>query len=141
VIGADDADALKRNHIVISGPAPTGRREGPPMTGFEASPGDLDKRGRVVPPSSRWPGISPAMTNEDDDAIALSMCYVPYMTVDDIEKAIAKLAPDELSHLRAWFEEFEALRFDQKIGHVAKVDWLAEQVLADSCDTRRCQIC
>lgn len=42
------------------------------------------------------------------------------MTVEDIEKAIAGLAPDELEKFRAWFEEFDADRFDRKIERDAK---------------------
>jgi hypothetical protein len=56
------------------------------------------------------------------------------MTVEDIEKAIAKLPPDQLARFRAWFEEFEAARFDHKIERDAgsgKLDRLAEQALAD----------
>jgi hypothetical protein len=55
-------------------------------------------------------------------------------TVEDIERAIAELPPDQLARLRAWFEEFEAGRFDQRIEHDAKagrLDRLADQALAD----------
>ncbi len=55
-------------------------------------------------------------------------------TVEDIEKAIEKLAPREFDTLRAWFEEFQAARFDAKIERDAqsgKLDRLAEQALAD----------
>jgi hypothetical protein len=56
------------------------------------------------------------------------------MTVEDIEKAITKLAPRELDKFRAWFEEFQAARFDQKIerdAHSGKLDPLADQAGAD----------
>jgi hypothetical protein len=56
------------------------------------------------------------------------------MTVEDIEKAIAKLPPRELARLRAWFEEFDAARFDDKIERDAKsgkLDRLADQAKAD----------
>jgi hypothetical protein len=56
------------------------------------------------------------------------------MTVEDIEKAIAKLAPAELAKLRAWFEAFEAERFDRKIERDAKagrLDRLADEALAE----------
>ena len=36
------------------------------------------------------------------------------MTIEDIEKAIARLPSDQLAEFRAWFEEFDAARFDQK---------------------------
>jgi hypothetical protein len=55
-------------------------------------------------------------------------------TLEDIEKAVAQLPPDQLSRFRAWFEEFEAVRFDQKIERDAKagrLDQLAEQALSD----------
>ena len=56
------------------------------------------------------------------------------MTLEDIEKAVAQLSLDQLAQFRAWFEEFDAARFDQKIEHDAnmgKLDQLAEQGLAD----------
>lgn len=55
-------------------------------------------------------------------------------TVEDIEKAITRLAPSEFDRLRVWFEEFQAARFDEKIERDAKagtLDRLAEQALAD----------
>jgi hypothetical protein len=54
-------------------------------------------------------------------------------TLEDIEKVVAGLPPDQLARFRAWFEEFEAARFDQKIEDAAragKLDRLAEQALA-----------
>jgi hypothetical protein len=57
------------------------------------------------------------------------------MTIlEDIEKAVAGLPADQLARFRAWFEEFEAARFDERIEHDAKagrLDQLAEQALAD----------
>ena len=61
-------------------------------------------------------------------------CYLARMTVEDIEKAVAKLAPDELAKFRAWFEAFEAERFDRKIARDAnsgKLDRLADEALGD----------
>jgi hypothetical protein len=55
-------------------------------------------------------------------------------TLEDIEKAIAELPHDQLVRFRAWFEQFEAARFDQRIERDAKtgrLDQLAEQALAD----------
>ena len=55
------------------------------------------------------------------------------MTVEDLEKAVSKLPPDDLARFRAWFEEFEATRFDRKIERDAtsgRLDRLAEQALA-----------
>jgi hypothetical protein len=55
-------------------------------------------------------------------------------TLEDIEKAVAELPPDQLMRFRAWFEEFEAARFDQRIERDAdagRLDQLAEQALAE----------
>jgi hypothetical protein len=55
-------------------------------------------------------------------------------TVEDIEKAIEKLNTRELDRLRAWFEEFQAERFDDKIARDAqagKLDRLANEAAAD----------
>jgi hypothetical protein len=55
-------------------------------------------------------------------------------TLEDIEKAVAELPADQLIRFRAWFEAFEAKRFDQKIEQDAaagKLDRLAEQALSD----------
>jgi hypothetical protein len=56
------------------------------------------------------------------------------MTIEEIEKEISKLKPDELEQFRAWFEAFDAARFDEKIGRDAatgRLDRLAEQALAE----------
>ena len=68
-----------------------------------------------------------------NDARAVK-CYMSAMTVEDIEKAIAKLPPRELDRLRAWFAEFDAARFDEKIERDAtsgKLDRLADEAKAD----------
>lgn len=55
-------------------------------------------------------------------------------TLEDIEKAIEKLPAAEFARFRAWFEQYEAARFDDKIERDAKsgrLDRLAEQALAD----------
>lgn len=49
--------------------------------------------------------------------------------LDDIEKAVAQLAPGEFDRFRVWFEELQAMRFDQKIERDAvtgKLDSLAD---------------
>jgi hypothetical protein len=54
-------------------------------------------------------------------------------TVEDIEKALTELPPDQLAEFRAWFEEFDAARFGHKIERDAKagrLDRLADQALA-----------
>ena len=56
------------------------------------------------------------------------------MIIEDIEKAVSKLPPDQLARFRAWFEEFDAARFDQKIERDAKagrLDRLADVAVAD----------
>ena len=53
--------------------------------------------------------------------------------LEDIEKAVAELPMDQLTRFRAWFEEFEATRFDRKIERDAttgRLDRLAEQATA-----------
>ncbi len=55
-------------------------------------------------------------------------------TIEEIEKAVAELTPDQLARFRVWFEEFEANRFDQKIerdAQAGRLDRLADQALAD----------
>ena len=55
-------------------------------------------------------------------------------TVKDLEKAVSNLPAEELAEFRAWFEAFEAARFDEKIERDAKsgkLDRLAEQAAAD----------
>ena len=56
------------------------------------------------------------------------------MTIEDIEKAIAKLPPDQLAEFRAWFELFDAVRFDEKIerdARAGKLGVMADQALDD----------
>lgn len=55
-------------------------------------------------------------------------------TLEDIEKALTELPPDQLAEFRAWFEAFDAARFDERIERDAKagrLDRLAAQALAD----------
>ena len=56
------------------------------------------------------------------------------MSIEDLEKAVAELPPDQLAKFRAWFDAFDAARFDEMIDRDAragKLDKLAEQALAD----------
>ena len=56
------------------------------------------------------------------------------MTIEDLEKAVATLPPDQLAKFRDWFEAFDAARFDEKIERddkAGKLDRLAEQALTD----------
>jgi hypothetical protein len=55
-------------------------------------------------------------------------------TVEEIEKAVSQLPPEEIMQFRAWFEEFDAARFDLRIEQDARsgrLDRLAQQALAD----------
>ena len=54
-------------------------------------------------------------------------------TAEDIEKAIERLPPNELARFRAWYEEFEARRFDAAIARDAtagKLDAHADEAIA-----------
>jgi len=56
------------------------------------------------------------------------------MDIEELEEAVAKLSPEDLARFRAWFEEFEAAKFDRKIerdARAGRLDQLAEQALAD----------
>jgi len=56
------------------------------------------------------------------------------MTLEDIEKAVAKLPRNQLAQFRAWFDQFDAARFDQKIERDAnegRLDRLADEALED----------
>lgn len=55
-------------------------------------------------------------------------------TVEDIEKAVEKLPADQLARFRAWFETFDAARFDSKIERDSasgKLDRLAREAKDD----------
>ncbi|MHB8887039.1 MAG: hypothetical protein ACYC5H_18510 [Methylovirgula sp.] len=54
--------------------------------------------------------------------------------IKDIEKAIVELPRAQLAEFRAWFEEFDAQRFDAAIAQdseAGKLDRLAEEALAE----------
>lgn len=60
----------------------------------------------------------------------ISLCMT---TAEDIEKAVEQLDAQELARFRAWFETFDAERFDAAIArdaHAGKLDALAEEALA-----------
>jgi hypothetical protein len=55
-------------------------------------------------------------------------------TAEDIEKAIEQLPPRELARFRAWFEAFDAKRFDAAIEHdvqAGKLNRFAEDAQAE----------
>ena len=54
------------------------------------------------------------------------------MTTEDIERAVERLSLEELARFRAWFEQFDADRFDQALErdiHARKLDAFAEEAL------------
>jgi hypothetical protein len=55
-------------------------------------------------------------------------------SIEDIEKAVANLPPRDLAIFSAWFEAFEAERFDRQIlqdAEAGKLDGLAEAALME----------
>ena len=54
--------------------------------------------------------------------------------LEDLEKAVAQLAPREFDRFRTWFEELQAKRFDEKIerdARAGKLDRFADTAVAD----------
>jgi hypothetical protein len=54
-------------------------------------------------------------------------------TIEEIEKAVENLAPQELERFRGWFDNFDSARFDEKIERdvqSGRLDELAKQALA-----------
>ena len=54
--------------------------------------------------------------------------------IEDIEKAVSSLSPDELAEFRAWFEAFAAAQFDQKIerdAQAGRLDKLADAAVGE----------
>ncbi len=55
-------------------------------------------------------------------------------TVEEIEKAVAKLTPKQLATFRAWFDAFQAQLFDEQIERDAKagkLDKFAEEAVRE----------
>jgi len=58
----------------------------------------------------------------------------PMTKIEDIEKAVSRLSPEELAEFRAWFEAFDAAQFDAKIERDAKagrLDKLADAAIGE----------
>ncbi|MGH7552015.1 MAG: hypothetical protein ACREMQ_03200 [Longimicrobiales bacterium] len=51
--------------------------------------------------------------------------------IEDIEKAVERLSPEELAKFREWFEEFEERRFDERIARDAKAGKL-DRLMAEA---------
>ena len=63
--------------------------------------------------------------------------------IEDIEKAVSELTPEELARFRAWYAEFDAQCFDEKIERDAKagkLDPLIEKARANHKAGRRQQM-
>jgi hypothetical protein len=55
-------------------------------------------------------------------------------SIEEIEKAVENLAPQELARFRTWFDNFDSARFDEKIERdvqSGKLDELAKKALAN----------
>ena len=55
-------------------------------------------------------------------AISLSVTKL-----EEIEKAVTQLTPDQLAKFSDGFEAFDAARFDERIAHDGRLDALAER--------------
>lgn len=56
------------------------------------------------------------------------------MTIEELEKAVAGLPPEQFAEFRDWFERLDAARFDQKIegdARAGKLDRLGDQAIDD----------
>ncbi len=56
------------------------------------------------------------------------------MTVQELERAVAKLSPEELAKFREWFQAFQEDEWDRQIARDAeagKLDKFAEESIAD----------
>jgi hypothetical protein len=51
--------------------------------------------------------------------------------IEDIAKAVERLSPEELARFRAWFEEFDARLFDERIERDAKAGKL-DKLIAEA---------
>jgi hypothetical protein len=66
--------------------------------------------------------------------VLISLLYIEAMTIEDLERAVAELPPDQFDRFRAWFDAFEAARFDRKIerdAEAGKLNGLAGQAIDD----------
>lgn len=56
------------------------------------------------------------------------------MKLEDLEKAVAELPPDELAEFRRWFHAFDAEQWDRQFEQdvrKGKLDHFAEEAIAD----------
>ena len=62
------------------------------------------------------------------------MCYTHMSTIQEIQNAVSKLSPEELSEFRDWFAEFDAEEWDhqfEKDVAAGRLDELGEEALRD----------
>ena len=55
-------------------------------------------------------------------------------SVKEIEEAVSKLSPEQLSDFRAWFAEFDAEAWDRRLDQdvaAGRLDGLADEALRD----------
>jgi len=60
-------------------------------------------------------------------------------SVKEIEEAVSKLSPEQLSDFRAWFAEFDAEAWDRQLEQdvaAGRLDDLADEALRDSREGR-----
>jgi len=60
-------------------------------------------------------------------------------SVKEIEEAVSKLSPEQLSAFRAWFAEFDAEAWDRRLDQdvaAGRLDGLADEALRDSREGR-----
>ncbi|MEZ6059454.1 MAG: hypothetical protein R3C19_03735 [Planctomycetaceae bacterium] len=56
------------------------------------------------------------------------------MTLNELERSVARLPPDELARFRDWFHEFDSEQWDRQIENDAnhgRLDRLAESAVAE----------
>ena len=56
------------------------------------------------------------------------------MTLEQLEKTVSELAPDQLSKFREWFLAFDAKKWDQQFKDdvsAGRLDRLADEAIAD----------
>jgi hypothetical protein len=61
-------------------------------------------------------------------------CYREFMSVEELEKAVAKLPPEQFASFREWFESFVANEWDRQIerdAKIGKLDKLFDEALDD----------
>ena len=76
---------------------------------------------------SGWLRLSIGHFGSDQD----TAIFAVMTKIEDIEKAVEQLSPDDLAKFREWFEEFDARIFDAKIERDAKAGKL-DKLMAEA---------